>query len=98
MAEITYLPEVECQVSSSDLLDTYIVGVRDAVSKKTHFLRVSKSFVNQDNKKTYLPIGVVRLDYDNQKALIELPREADSGANRLWVSFSSFRPDREDAS
>ena len=95
MAEITYLPEVECEAVPSDLLDTEIVGVSDDSGKRP-YLRVPKGFVIKDNGKTYLPIGIVRLDYESKRALIELPSEADSGANRLWVPFSSFRQEKEE--
>ena len=44
MAEITYLPEVECEAVPSDLLDTEIVGVSDDSGKRQH-LRVPKAFV-----------------------------------------------------
>jgi hypothetical protein len=95
MAQITYLPEVECEAVPSDLLDTEIVGVRDDSGKRQH-LRVPKGFLVRENGNTYLPIGIVRLDYESNKALIELPTEADSGANRMWVPFSSFRQENEE--
>ena len=95
MAEITYLPEVECEAVPSDLLDTEIVGVADDSGKRQH-LRVPKGFVVRVDGRTYLPIGIVRLDYEGKKALIELPTEADSGVNRLWLPFSSFRQEKEE--
>jgi hypothetical protein len=95
MAEVSYYPEIECEVFPSQLLDTEIIGVPD-VSGKRQFLRVAKGFTVRDNNKQYLPVGIVRLDYDNKRALIELSREADSGANRLWVPFSSFRQEKEE--
>jgi hypothetical protein len=97
MAEITYLPEVECVVSVADgVLDTEVVGVPDETGNR-QFLRVGKGFVTRENGKTYLPVGVVELDYRKRRALVELPYEAASGARRLWVPFTNFRQQRETA-
>lgn len=56
---------------------------------RSEFLRVDKDFVKHFDGEFYLPIGIVV--YDNGHALIELPHEADSGRNRLWISKSSVR-------
>lgn len=91
MQEVTYLPEVLCEISVAEgILDTQVVGVPD-VDGNRQFLRVSKGFVTQEGNKTYLPIGIVELDRRNRVALVELPVEADSGARRLWVPFDHFR-------
>jgi hypothetical protein len=93
--EVTYLPEVECVVDVPDgMFDTVVVGVPDEKGNK-QFLRVHKDYVTTEKGKTYLPIGVVQLDYSKKRALVELPLEADSGRRRLWVPFSSFRPAEE---
>jgi hypothetical protein len=89
--EVTYLPEVECEVKPSQAVQgTEIVGVPDEKDNR-EFLRVGTGFVTRENGKTYLPIGIVELDRRNQRALIELPAEADSGRRRVWVPFSRFR-------
>jgi hypothetical protein len=90
--EIIYLPEVECVVDiENGLLNTTVIGVPDEQGNRA-YLRVGKGFVTRLRDKTYLPIGVVELDYSRRRALVELPLEADSGARRLWVLFTSFRP------
>jgi len=55
----------------------------------------SKNLAAAAGGKHYLAVGIVQLDYKQKRALIELPHEADSGANRLWVPFSSFRQESE---
>jgi hypothetical protein len=96
MPEITYLPEVACDVSPG-LLDTLVtVGVPDETGNR-HYLEVSKGFVTWQNGQAYLPVGIVELDSRKQRALVELPAEAASGANRLWIPFSSFHAERSDA-
>ena len=37
------------------------------------------------------PSGIINVDRRNRRVLIELPTEADSGANRMWIPFDSFR-------
>jgi hypothetical protein len=53
------------------------------------FLRVDREFVKNLDGNTYLPIGIIYRE--NDLVLIELPHEADSGANRLWVPRSSIK-------
>jgi hypothetical protein len=94
---LSYLPAVECAVSASDKFpDTEIVGVQDAAGK-SQFLRVSKGFVVRDEDKHFLPIGIVDVDFPNKQALIELPSEADSGLNRMWIPFGRFRQENNGA-
>jgi hypothetical protein len=90
MAEITYLPEVECTTASGFREGELTVSVPDETGKRQN-LRVNKNLVASEGGKHYLAVGIVELDYKRKRALIELPHEADSGANRLWVPFSSFR-------
>jgi hypothetical protein len=91
MAEVTYLPEVECEVTSSRALpDTEIVGVKD-VSGNTHYLRIGKGTTRRAGGKHYLRVGVVDLDRPGGRALVELPLEADSGVRRVWIPFGRFR-------
>ena len=42
------------------------------------------SFLNKGG--TRLPVGIVHVDPKTKLVLIELPHEAETGANRLWVS------------
>src|SRR5437764_10035480 len=60
------------------------VVVRD-VQGHRHHLRVESDYLTEQGGKHYLPVGVVHRLPERQLVLIELPQEADSGANRLWV-------------
>lgn len=51
------------------------------------FLRVERDFL-LDGKS--LPVGVVHVDSEKKRVLIELPHESDSGLNRLWVAFDKL--------
>jgi hypothetical protein len=86
----TYLPEIECQVEPGDADWEAVVTVQDENGRKQH-LSVSKGMVTTSGGKHYLTVGVVQVDHPHRRVLIELPREADSGVNRLWAPFSAFR-------
>jgi hypothetical protein len=58
-------------------------------------LRVHRDFVKQVNNAWFLPIGIVYHDREKDLYLIELPHEADSGANRLWVSAATIYEPRQ---
>ncbi len=90
MAEVTYLPEIECTIAPGFLPAEVAVGVPDEDNRRQD-LRVNRNLVSEVGSKHYLAVGIVDLDYREKRALIELPHEAGSGANRLWVPFSSFR-------
>jgi hypothetical protein len=90
MNTIKYFPEVKCTVTSSDLYNTQVVGIPDETGN-SHFLRVAQGAVKEFQGQHYLPVGIVEVDESRQRALIQLPYEADSGANRLWIPFSNFR-------
>jgi hypothetical protein len=87
---VTYLPEVLCELSPGIRHDEDTVSVMDMTGNR-HFLRVTKGFVNKVGDEYYLPIGVVKVDRQNARVLIEFPHEADSGANRLWIPFERVR-------
>lgn len=91
MAEVTYISEVECDVVVPDgILGSQVVQVLDDKGHG-HMLRVSKSGLNDNGGKKYLPVGLVQVDQKGKRALIELPQEADSGTSRVWVPFLKFR-------
>lgn len=64
------------------------VGVRD-VNGRTANLRCERDYLRIEGESQYLPIGIVGQHPQTKLVLIELPWEADNGANRLWV-----RPDQ----
>jgi hypothetical protein len=90
VTERLYYPEVECEATPSDLYNTEVVGVLDETENR-HFLRVASGVVNRVADKAYLPIGLIDVDRNQGRVLIQLPYEADSGANRLWVPLDRFR-------
>lgn len=93
-SQVDYYPEVECEARKGDADWEIVVGVKDEVGRQ-QFLSVSNGMVTQEGNKSYLAVGVVEVDSRKKRVLIELPQESDSGVNRLWVPFNSFRQRRE---
>jgi hypothetical protein len=90
MSEVTYLPQVQCKVSEGLTWEDITVSVRD-IDGWDQYIHVLPSLVNRENERTYLPVGIINVDRRNERVLVELPTEADSGVNRMWISFDSFR-------
>jgi hypothetical protein len=91
MALVTYLAEVECEVVVSDgIADTQVVQVPDDEGRN-HSVRVAKGELVEKGGKKYLPVGLVHVDHNGKRALVELPEEAHSGTSRIWVPFQRFR-------
>jgi hypothetical protein len=65
------------------------VSVRD-VQGRREFLRVELGFLTEEGGKYWLPVGKVYEDKERGLALVELPQEGESGANRLWVRVSDL--------
>lgn len=64
------------------------VAVRSAQGHR-EFLEVPAAFLHREGGKSYLAVGLVSRDLRQDLALVELPFEADSGANHVWVATSS---------
>ena len=80
---------VVCEVSAGLRESERTVGVAD-INGNRQYLRVPAAFLTQQEEKCYLPVGIVHQDPKTSAVLIELPQEADSGANRLWVWPGTF--------
>jgi hypothetical protein len=82
------MAQVVCEVSAGLRDSERTVAVRD-IHGRRQFLRVEQDFLTHRDDQFYLPVGEVYYTADD-KVLIELPHEADSGANRLWVHRSDL--------
>jgi hypothetical protein len=61
------------------------VAVKDVYGRR-EFLRADEDFLTAGKDgRYYITVGVVHVDPKSKAVLIELPHEAYSGANRLWV-------------
>jgi hypothetical protein len=84
------MPSVPCIVSRGLRNSEATVEVR-ALDGRREFLPVERDFVVREGSKYFLPVAVLHVDPGQNAALIALPVESDSGANRIWVELSSVR-------
>jgi hypothetical protein len=91
MAELTYFPEVQCEVTVGGLLPRGVTARVADVEGRHQFVQVTSGMINRWSDRDYLPVGIVEIDRKKRRVLIELPAEADSGAHRLWVRFDDLR-------
>ena len=92
MPEIVYRPEVRCEVSEGLTGSDITVCIQDLLGNE-QYIHVLPSMVNWEHDVPYLPVGIINVDRPHGRVLIELPIEADSGVNRLWMPFERFRID-----
>ena len=81
------MPYVLCELDDGLRPSEATVAVEDSDGRR-EYLRVERHYVKQIDGRPCLPIGIIH--GDNGGVLIELPHEADSGANRLWVKVGSI--------
>lgn len=91
MAEITYLPEARCEVTPGGILPEGVTARVKDLDGRSQFMQVTRGMINHEGGQAYLPIGIVDIDRRGRRVLIELPVEADSGANRMWIGFDALR-------
>ena|SRR5437016_589788 len=90
MSEIIYRPQVRCEVSEGLTGSDITVCIQDVFGRE-QYIYVLPTMVNWERDVPYLPVGIINVDRRNRRVLIELPTEADSGANRMWMPFEKFR-------
>jgi hypothetical protein len=79
------MAKVRCDSVSEGLRASEALASIVDYSGRKHSIRVERDFLTEDNGTKYLPIGIVHVDPKTKAILIELPHEAETGANRLWV-------------
>jgi len=79
------MAKLRCDSISSGLRASEAVAVIVDVRGRRHFIRVERDFLSNENGAAYLPVGIVNIDSKARLVLVELPHEAETGANRLWV-------------
>ena len=75
---------LRCETSKGPREGFTGVGVPSADGFKEH-LTIEDKFLVHRHGSTYLAVAVVGRDLKRNRALVQLPYEADSGANRVWV-------------
>lgn len=79
------MAKLRCENVTRGLRDSEVVAAFSDYSGRRHFIRVEGDFLYKEPDGRYLPVGIVHIDPKTRLVLIELPQEAETGANRLWV-------------
>ncbi len=83
------MAKIRCEVSEGLRSSEVVANFFDYHGRK-HFIRVERDFLSEENGRKLLPVGIVHVDQKNKAVLIELPHEAETGANRLWIKQEQF--------
>lgn len=79
------MAKIRCDNVSEGLRSSEAVASFVDFHGKRHFIRVERDFLETEAGGEFLPVGIVHVDLKNDAVLIELPHEAETGANRLWI-------------
>jgi hypothetical protein len=83
------MARVVCSVTEGARPAEATVEVRD-YQGRPEYLPVDSALVVAENGTSYLSVAVIHVDPTKKAALVALPVEADSGANRIWVKLASL--------
>jgi len=78
--------KIRCEQVSPGLREADAILTFVDFHGRRHFLQIEKDLLVRQNGHAYLPVGFVQCDAPTGAYLIELPHEAETGVNRLWVS------------
>lgn len=79
------LAKIKCEVSNGLRESEAVASFRDYKTKR-HYIRVERDFLIKDGLDHYLPVTVI--GSGKGYTLIQLPQEAETGANRVWIGDS----------
>jgi hypothetical protein len=81
----TTVAKIRCDKITEGLRPSEAVASFVDFNNRRHFIRVERDFLTLEGGQYFLPVGYIHYDSKNKAALIELPHEAETGANRLWI-------------
>ncbi|MGO9109460.1 MAG: hypothetical protein ACLP9L_09515 [Thermoguttaceae bacterium] len=79
------MAKIRCSGVSAGLRPSEVVASFVDFRGRRHFIRVERDFLDEGPRGSFLPVGVVHVDPKTKAVLVELPHEAETGANRLWI-------------
>lgn len=80
------MARLRCKEVAPGLRSSERVAIFADVEGRDHFLRVEGDFLYREGEQALLPVAVVHRDPATGYLLVELPHEAETGANRVWVA------------
>jgi hypothetical protein len=88
------MAQIACKVSDGLRPAEVTVMVED-IHGHPEFFPADREFLMREGTNYYLPVGLIFVDDAKKAALVSLPYEADSGANRLWVKLDNLHQPSE---
>lgn len=80
------MAKLRCESISDGLRPSEALASLRDFHNRRHFIRVERDFLSQIGNDYFLPVGIVHVDPKTKAVLVELPHEAETGANRFWVT------------
>ncbi len=87
---------VQCEVTEGPREGFKAVSVASVEGHVENFAIEERFLVRDDDDQFRLPVKVVGRDRNRKITLIQLPVEADSGANRAWVRDDVLSPSEDE--
>jgi hypothetical protein len=81
---------VSCEVTEGPRQGFKTIGVV-SIEGHTEYMAIGERFLVRSNDTWLLPVQIIGRDRRYDTALVQLPVEADSGANRVWVKYTLLR-------
>jgi hypothetical protein len=78
------MAHVLCDEVKPGLRSSEVIAVIKDHTGRKHFLRAEGDFLKEQGGRKYFPVAVVHTAPEGL-VLVELPHEAETGVNRLWV-------------
>ena len=85
------MPLIQCEVTEGPRVGFKAIGI-ESIEGHTEHLAIEEKFLVPKDDAYLLFVSLVGRDRRNKMVLIQLPVEADSGANRVWVSEQALSP------
>ena len=85
---------VHCEISPGLRPSEATASVKE-YGGNPQFIPVDREFLSKIKGRWYLPVVLLRIDQGKKAALVQLPVEADSGANRFWVDLADVHQTEE---
>jgi hypothetical protein len=78
-----------CEVAKGLRASEASITVRE-FDGRPQFFPLDRGLVASENGRNTVPIQILCIDRETKRAFVGLPQEADSGANRMWVSLDAL--------
>jgi hypothetical protein len=90
LKEVDEMALVQCEVTEGPRPGYKTVGVQ-SIEGYAEYLSLEEKFLVRRGEAYFLDVRLVGRDRRHNTALVQLPYEADSGANRVWVRDEQLR-------